>query len=112
MTTSRANEARTLHRCDCPTCREQPDGIVAREHQAINYLVASVDERNRRLLLGFLAYRRGRGGISQLTRITGLDRNTIARGRRELLQGDPTAIGRVRRPGAGRKPVEAHAPGS
>jgi DNA-binding phage protein len=112
MTKTKGNEARTLHRCDCPTCREQPNGVIAREHQAINYLVASVDERNRRLVLGFLASRRGRGGITHLARITGLDRNTIARGQRELLQGDPTTIGRVRRPGAGRKPVEAHVPGS
>ena len=112
MTKTHTNEARSLHRCDCPTCREQPNGVVAREHQAINYLVASADERNRRLLLGFLAYRQGRGGVSQLARITGLDRNTIARGQRELLQGDPTTIGRVRRPGAGRKRAEANAPGS
>jgi DNA-binding phage protein len=108
----KVNETRTLHCCDCPTCREQPEGVMAREHQAINYLVASVDERNRRLLLGFLASRHGRGGISHLARITGLDRNTIARGQRELLQGELTTIGHVRRPGAGRKRVEANAPGS
>jgi len=112
MAKAHTNEARSPHRCDCPICREQPNGVIACEHQAINYLVASVDERNRRLLLGFLAHRQGRGGISQLARITGLDRNTIARGRCELLQGDPTTIGRVRRSGAGRKRAEAHAPGS
>jgi hypothetical protein len=109
---TKANEARNIHCCDCPTCRELPDGAVVREHQAINYLVASADERSRRLLLGFLAYQQGRGGVSRLARITGLDRNTIARGRRELLQGDPITTGRVRRPGAGRKRVEANAPGS
>ena len=112
MIKTQTNEARTIHCCDCPTCREQPDGVVACEHQAINYLVASADERNRRLLLGFLASQQGRGGISRLARITGLDRNTVARGRRELPQGDSTTTGRVRRPGAGRQRVEANTPGS
>ena len=45
-----------------------------------------------------------------MARITGLDRNTIARGRRELDQPDLLPPGRVRRPGAGPKPVEARRP--
>lgn len=102
----------TIHRCPCPECRRQPDGVVAREHRAINWIVACTDERSRRLVVGFLARLHGHGGITLLARITGLDRNTIARGRRELDQDDSLPPGRVRRPGGGPKPVEIRRPES
>jgi hypothetical protein len=101
-----------IHRCSCPTCCREPYGAVAREHQAINRLVARIDERSRRLVVGFLAHRHGRGGIALLERITGLDRNTIARGRRELDSTDTLPAGRVRRAGAGPKRVEVRSPES
>ena len=107
-----ANDTPMIHSCDCPACRQHPEGAVAREHRALNRLVAVSDEQSRRLILGFLAQKEGRGGIARLARITGLDRNTIARGRRELLRSDLAPAGRVRRPGAGRKRAEAKAPGS
>jgi hypothetical protein len=106
------NAPQDIHRCSCTVCRREPDGTIAREHQAINRLIARTDERSRRLIAGFLAQRHGRGGIALLARITGLDRNTITRGRRELDQGGTIPSGRVRRAGAGRKRVEAHSPGS
>src|SRR5438128_9449538 len=89
---------RLVHTCECPTCRQYPNGRVAREHRALNRLLAAADERTRRLLAGFLARQHGRGGIALLARISGLDRNTIARGRRELRQPRRFS-GRVRRPG-------------
>jgi hypothetical protein len=101
-----------IPRCSCPTCCWEPDGAVAREHQAINRLLARIDERSRRLVAGFLAQRHGRGGIALLERITGLDRNTIARGRRELDAADALPAGRVRRAGAGPKRVEVRSPES
>ena len=87
------------------------DGAVAREHQAINRLMAVTDEQSRRLILGLLAQIEGHGGIARLARITSLDRNTIARGRRELLQSDLAPAGRVRRPGAGRNTGGGQSPG-
>ena len=66
----------TIHRCPCPECRRQPDGAIAREHRAINRIVAGTDERSRRLVAGFLARLYGHGGITLLARITGLDRNS------------------------------------
>lgn len=75
---------RELHVCACECCQRHPRGAVAREHRRINRLLATADERLRRLLAGFLAQQQGRGGISLLARVTGLDRNTIARGLREL----------------------------
>jgi hypothetical protein len=109
---SKQRPVRSVHRCTCPSCRKAPGGPVAREHQAINRLLACADERSRRLLAGFLAQQQGRGGITLLARITGLDRNTVAAGQRELAQDDLLQDDRVRKPGAGRKRVEDQSPGS
>jgi hypothetical protein len=106
------NEHCVVHSCECPICQQQPTSPTAQEHRAINRLVAATDERSRRLLVGLLARQHGHGGIALLARITGLDRNTIARGQRELQQDVLTVGGRIRRPGAGRKHVEKKVLGS
>jgi hypothetical protein len=98
--------------CTCGSCRLNPNGPTAEQHRSINRLVALTDERSRRLLVGFLAEQHGRGGISLLSRITGLDRHTVARGQRELHDEARLPPGRVRRRGGGRKPVEVARPGS
>jgi hypothetical protein len=105
------NDVRVIHRCGCPECCQRPDGSAAREHQAINRILACTDERSRRLVAGFLSRLYGHGGITLLARITGLDRNTIARGRRELDQADAPP-GRIRRLGARPKRVEDRCPES
>lgn len=109
---AKENELPAVHSCECQICLEQPDSLTAQVHRAINCLVATTDERSRRLCVGLLARQHGRGGIALLARITGLDRNTIARGQRELQQSAPTPCGRIRRPGAGRKRVEKKVPRS
>ena len=48
----------------------------------------------------------GRGGITTMEGLTGISRRTILRGIRELKQGNLPPQERVRRPGAGRKPLE------
>jgi hypothetical protein len=100
-----------VHACACLRCRQYPNGRVAREHRALNRLIAAADERTRRLIAGFLARQHGRGGIALLARITGLDRNTVARGQRELRQPRRSSR-RLRRPGAGRPRVEKKVRGS
>ena len=101
-----------VHVCSCSICKQHPRAVVTREHRIINQLLASADERLRRLLVGFFARQRGPGGIAELERITGIDRNTIAKGQRELRQAKPLSSGRIRRSGAGRKTVEEKRPGS
>ena len=98
--------------CRCPRCQRDPHSPTAAEHRSINLLVALADERSRRLLVGFLAEHHGRGGITLLSQITGLDRDTVARGVRELHGEVALPPGRIRRPGAGRKRVEIAVPGS
>jgi len=101
-----------LPKCQCSHCQQNPNGPIAAQHRSINRLVALADERLRRLLVGFLAQQHGRGGISLMSRITGLDRNTIARGLRELQAEQSLPHKRIRRQGGGRKRVEITVPGS
>ncbi len=69
---------------------------MAQEHRALNRLIVASDERPRRLL----ARQHGQGGVTLLARVTGLDRDTVAGGRREL--GQPFRLSeRIFRPGAG-----------
>ncbi|MBA3972669.1 MAG: ISAzo13 family transposase [Candidatus Solibacter sp.] len=49
----------------------------------------------------------GHGGVSAVSRITGLARSTIGRGVREIEENLPVQTGRVRRPGGGRKAKQA-----
>ena len=75
-------------------------------HAAINRVMASLNERARRLLAGLLARQHGRGGIQRVAQITGLSRMTIRRGRAQIDHADPMTLPRVRRPGAGRQRLE------
>lgn len=101
---------RSVHRCRCPSCHDQPKGTVARDHRAINRVVAMLDERQRRLFAGLLAMRRGHGGILWVAEITGLSRTTIRRGVAELRRGVGLNTRRIRQPGGGRKLVEKKSP--
>jgi hypothetical protein len=97
---------RRPHRCGCSACQLHPRGATARAHRDINRLLATLDERRRRLYVAFLARAQGRGAIRRLARITGLSRNTIRRGLREWQRPLRLSGARIRRPGGGRPPVE------
>jgi len=101
------------HVCTCDLCQQHPYSTVAEHHRAINRVLATLDERNRRRFVGLLALQWGRGGVQRLVEITGLSRNTIVRGRLELQrpQRAPKTT-RVRQAGAGRKRVEKNSRGS
>ncbi|MGQ0612153.1 MAG: ISAzo13 family transposase [Planctomycetaceae bacterium] len=66
-------------------------------------LAPTLTERSRRLWCAAEARDLGRGGIALVARATGLHRNTIWRGLKELASGEQVEPGRVRRRGAGRK---------
>jgi hypothetical protein len=71
----------------------------------------TLDERQARLCAAERALALGWGGITRLARVTGLARETVRQGIAELRAGAALAPGRVRRPGGGRKRVEAVDPG-
>jgi hypothetical protein len=68
-------------------------------------LAPLLDERSKRRFAAAEAMAAGRGGVSAVERATGIARSTIGRGLSELRSEEPEADGRVRRPGAGRKPL-------
>ena len=77
------------------------EAAIAFRHSALDPVL---DERGRRRFAAAEARVAGRGGVSVVSRITGLARSTIRRGLDELERAAGDAItGRVRRPGGGRK---------
>ena len=69
-----------------------------------------LDERTRRLMAASEALVLPYGGVSRVHRASGLSRNAIAKGLREIRSGTTLEAGRVRRRGAGRKPITVHDP--
>ena len=71
---------------------------------------SKLDERGRRLFAAGEARSAGWGGLAALSKITGLARSTINRGRNDL---DAAALprGRVRRAGGGRRALSDNDPG-
>jgi transposase len=63
----------------------------------------ALDERSRRLIAAAESQAIGRGGISAVSTATGMSRQGIRQGLRELKQPSAWVPGRVRRPGGGRK---------
>jgi hypothetical protein len=79
-------------------------------------LSSALDERTRRLWAASEAKEIGRGGIARVVEATGMARNTVVAGMRELESAEKAASEkerplRVRRPGGGRKSVTQTAPG-
>jgi hypothetical protein len=72
---------------------------------AIILFFSTLDERQRRLYAGLESLRLGHGGDRRIAALTGLDVHTIAKGRSELIERD-VQLERIRRPGAGRPPLE------
>jgi len=88
-------------------------GMEAAIRQRFEGLASSLDERQRRLWAAAEANAWGYGGITLVSRSTGISRRAIHVGLREL-QADLAvqSIGnRVRQRGAGRKPLTAKQPG-
>jgi len=69
-----------------------------------------LDERTRRLMAASEALVLPYGGVSRVHRACGLSRKAIAKGIREIRSGAVLEAGRVRRRGAGRKPLTARDP--
>ena len=75
-------------------------------------VLGTLNEAQRRWLVGREALRCGRGGIQRMMETSGLSKPTILKGIHELRGKGRLAAeqGRVRKPGGGRKPIEEHDP--
>lgn len=72
---------------------------------AVVLFYSLLDERQRRLFAGLESFKYGHGGDTLLAGLLGLDPDTVARGRRELLSGE-VQHGRIRAAGGGRPRAE------
>ena len=85
--------------------RVVPDELKA----AIVLFFSFLDERQRRLYAGLESLKLGHGGDTRIAELLGLNLDTVAKGRRQLLSRD-VELQRVRRKGGGRKPAEKKHP--
>jgi hypothetical protein len=76
--------------------------VIRTKYEALRPVM---DERVRRRWAATEALALGRGGVTAVSEATGLARNTISAGIDELRCPVAEEAGRVRRPGAGRKPI-------
>jgi len=89
----------------CTSAEVSPEELKA----SLILFSSLLDERQRRLYAGLEWLKLGRGGDQRLAELLQLDPRTVARGRKQLLEQD-VEWERVRKPGAGRKPVEKKRP--
>jgi len=85
----------------------KPDALLRRKFALVWRML---DERARRLLAASEALALPYGGVSRVHRACGLSRNVIAKGIREIQGRAVLEAGRVRRRGAGRKPITVRDP--
>jgi hypothetical protein len=86
-------------------------GFLERIGPELELLLPELDEKARRLVLGAVARAAGDGGTGAVARLSGASWQTVADGAAELASGEVAPQGRVRRPGAGRKPLAETDPG-
>jgi len=82
----------------------------SRLKQKYTTLFRHLNEKQRRVVVAADARALGYGGISSLSRASGLSRSTLHQGMKEL-EGTDVAPERVRKPGAGRKRLVERSPG-
>lgn len=98
--------SRIVHKCKCVDCQNKTDSEKQQLHHQMNLMMSRLDEQQRRWYAAIEAQRNGRGGITLVHQITGLDIKTIRRGISEIshdLSERPSQ--RVRLSGAGRPSV-------
>jgi hypothetical protein len=103
----------SIHICQCSLC-QRPDPHPDKQlHHRMNLLLSRMNEQQRRWYVGLESMKIGHGGDLLLSQISGLNVETIRRGRQELendLEDRPTE--RIRLEGGGRPPVEKKIPPS
>jgi hypothetical protein len=105
------SEAKKVHQCQCDICQAGTDIDTVRHHRQMNLFLSRLDEPQRRWYVGLLSQKPGSPSDRQLSLMTGLDEETIRRGRREL-EADLSDVpdGRQRRAGGGRLAAEKKTP--
>ncbi len=74
----------TVRECQCADCLGAAEHPNKRLHHQMNLFVSRLDEQQRRWYVALESKKIGHGGDILLSQISGLDVETIRRGRREL----------------------------
>jgi hypothetical protein len=99
--------ASTVVECQCPQCQQEGEHPARALHRRMNVFLSRLDEAQRRWYAALESHRIGHGGDRLLAQITGMDEQTIRRGRAEMgTELTDCAAARVRQPGAGRPLTE------
>jgi len=97
--------------CQCPHCQQETPHLDQERHRQMNLFLSRLDEAQRRWYVALESNRVGPGGDRRLAEITGLDEQTIRRGRADLATDlADVPVARVRRAGGGRPSVEKKTP--
>src|SRR5258708_4753143 len=80
--------------------KAEREAVIKQRYERV---APTLNERTRRLVAASEAMTIGRGGISAVSRATGLSRQVISQGIKELQDEERTREGRIRRKGGGRK---------
>ena len=102
-----------VHICECAICQTGANHGAIQQHQRINLFLSRLSEPQRRWYVGMLSQEPDSPSDAELARITGVDRKTIRRGRREVIAGlADLPHDRQRQPGGGRVTAEKKIPSS
>jgi len=99
--------AKQVHECECSAClqsKENPDWQI---HHRMNVFLDRLDEQQRRWYVALESQKIGHSGDTLLSQITGMNVETIRRGRQELdeeLNDRPAE--RIRTAGSGQPSAE------
>jgi hypothetical protein len=96
-----------VHECECDACVQSKDQPNWALHHRMNIFLSRLDEQQRRWYVALESQKIGHGGDTLLSQITGMDVETIRRGRRELdeeLANRPSD--QIRAEGSGRPSAE------
>lgn len=96
-----------IYECRCAACcttKEHAEWLI---HHQMNVFLSRLDEQQRRWYVALESKKIGHGGDKQLSEITGMDVETIRRGRRELDEDLASRSSeRIRMEGGGQPAVE------
>ena len=96
-----------VHICRCAICQVGAEHGIIQQHQRMNLFLSRLSEPQRRWYVGMLSQEPDSPSDAELARITGLDRKTIRRGRREVIAGlNDLPPERQRHSGGGRLSAE------
>lgn len=98
---------REIYQCQCENCQQPEYHPDKKTHHMMNLLLSRLNEQQRRWYVAVEAEKIGHGGTEYMALVTGINVNTIRKGRREMANDlADRPHGRIRLKGGGRKPVE------